>query len=166
MINLENYVEDTDNSITFLPDTSSSINARGYDLPATKMAWLDKKHIKRALSLSVSPELLNIYNNSSDIMPDYDIVNAGIIFDHLNNKIATLNAQNADLEQRLKKYTNGENHKRYYEKNKEKIKETGASYLQKLKVENPEKIKEYSRQAYQNQKMKKLKKLAEEPMIL
>ena len=29
----------------------------------------------------------------------------------------------SDLEERLKKYTNGSNHKRYYEKNKEKIKE-------------------------------------------
>jgi len=28
-----------------------------------------------------------------------------------------------DLEERLKKYTNGENHKRYYQKNKEKVKE-------------------------------------------
>ena len=67
----------------------------------------------------------------------------------------------AELELRIKKYTNGENHKRYYEKNKERIKETGASYLQKLKVENPEKIKEYSHRAYLNQKEKKQKKLAE-----
>jgi hypothetical protein len=66
----------------------------------------------------------------------------------------------AELELRIKKYTNGENHKRYYEKNKEKIKETGASYLQKLKTENPEKIKEYSHRAYLTQKEKKLKKLA------
>jgi hypothetical protein len=67
-----------------------------------------------------------------------------------------------ELEQRLKKYTNGDNHKRYYEKNKEKIKETGSSYLQKLKAENPEKIKEYSRRAYLNQKEKKEKKMAAE----
>jgi hypothetical protein len=61
-----------------------------------------------------------------------------------------------ELELKLKKYTNGENHKRYYAKNKDKIKETGASYLQKLKKENPEKIKEYSRTAYLNKKNKKL----------
>jgi hypothetical protein len=61
-----------------------------------------------------------------------------------------------ELELKLKKYTNGENHKRYYEKNKDKIKETGASYLQKLKKDNPEKIKEYSRTAYLNKKNKKL----------
>ena len=60
-----------------------------------------------------------------------------------------------ELELRLKKYTNGENHKRYYEKNKNKIKESGSNYLQKLKTENPEKIKEYSRTAYANKKAKK-----------
>jgi hypothetical protein len=63
----------------------------------------------------------------------------------------------AELELRIKKYTNGENHKRYYEKNKEKYKELGASYLQNLKTENPEKLKEYRRTAYDNKKMKKLK---------
>ena len=43
-----------------------------------------------------------------------------------------------DLEEKLKKYTNGDNHKRYYEKNKDKIKEQGATYLKKLKEDNPE----------------------------
>ena len=65
------------------------------------------------------------------------------------------------LEEKLKKYTNGTNHKRYYEKNKEKIKESGSSYLQKLKKENPEKIKEYSRRAYANKK----KKMSENTII-
>jgi hypothetical protein len=60
-----------------------------------------------------------------------------------------------ELETRLKKYTNGENHKRYYEKNKNKIKETGTAYLQKLKAENPDKLKEYSHNAYQRKKLKK-----------
>lgn len=73
--------------------------------------------------------------------------------------INTLQQKIEDLETRLKKYTNGENHKRYYEKNKEKIKEkikeTGSSYLKKLKEENPEKIKEYSRNAYIKKKQKK-----------
>lgn len=50
-----------------------------------------------------------------------------------------------ELEERSKKYTNGDNHKRYYEKNKDKIKEIGANYLNKLKEENPEKLKEYRR---------------------
>jgi len=72
--------------------------------------------------------------------------------------IETINLQQQkiqELEIRLKKYTNGENHKRYYEKNKHKIKESGSNYLQKLKTENPEKIKEYSRKAYANKKAKK-----------
>jgi hypothetical protein len=61
-----------------------------------------------------------------------------------------------DLTTRLHKYTNGQNHKRYYEKNKDKIKQSGATYLQKLKAENPEKIKEYSKRAYANKKKKLL----------
>jgi 23S rRNA U2552 (ribose-2'-O)-methylase RlmE/FtsJ len=59
-----------------------------------------------------------------------------------------------ELTTRLHKYTNGDNHKRYYEKNKDKIKQSGALYLQKLKSENPEKIKEYSKRAYANKKKK------------
>ena len=69
--------------------------------------------------------------------------------------INTLQQKIEDLEIRLKKYTNGENHKRYYEKNKNKIKETGSTYLKKLKEKNPEKIKEYSRNAYLKKKQKK-----------
>ena len=60
-----------------------------------------------------------------------------------------------DLETHLKKYTNGKNHKRYYEKNKTKIKESGTLYLQKLKAENPDKLKEYSRNAYNKKKLSK-----------
>ncbi len=63
-----------------------------------------------------------------------------------------------ELEERLKKYTNGENHKRYYEKNKDKIKEQGSTYLKKLKEENPDKLKEYRRTYY----LKKKEKLKEE----
>lgn len=61
-----------------------------------------------------------------------------------------------ELKEHLKKYTFGDNHKRYYEKNKEKVKEGGAKYLQKLKEENPEKLREYWRRAYQNRKQKDL----------
>lgn len=59
-----------------------------------------------------------------------------------------------ELKEHLKKYTFGDNHKRYYEKNKEKVKEGGAKYLQKLKEENPEKLREYWRRAYENRKLK------------
>jgi hypothetical protein len=59
-----------------------------------------------------------------------------------------------ELKDQLKKYTYGNTHKRYYEKNKEKVKEGGANYLKKLKEENPEKLKEYRRTAYLNKKNK------------
>lgn len=74
----------------------------------------------------------------------------------LKSQIVDLSNKISDLEERLKKYTNGSNHKRYYEKNKEKIKESGSNYLQKLKLENPDKLKEYSKRAYENKKKKKL----------
>jgi hypothetical protein len=59
-----------------------------------------------------------------------------------------------ELKEQLKKYTYGNTHKRYYEKNKEKVKEGGANYLKKLKEENPDKLKEYRRTAYLNKKNK------------
>lgn len=74
----------------------------------------------------------------------------------LKIQVTDLSNKVVDLEERLKKYTNGSNHKRYYEKNKEKIKESGSNYLLKLKNENPEKLKEYSRRAYANKKKKML----------
>ena len=66
-----------------------------------------------------------------------------------------------ELEEKLKKYTNGNNHKNYYEKNKEIVKEKGSVYLKKLKEEKPEKIKEYAKRAYLKKK-EKLKKENEE----
>lgn len=59
-----------------------------------------------------------------------------------------------ELKEQLKKYTYGNTHRRYYEKNKEKIKEDRINYLKKLKEENPEKLKEYRKKAYENQKKK------------
>ena len=59
-----------------------------------------------------------------------------------------------ELEEHLKKYTNSEGHKRYYEKHKDIVKQKGHNYLQKLKDENPEKLKEYRRTAYLNRKAK------------
>jgi cell division septum initiation protein DivIVA len=60
-----------------------------------------------------------------------------------------------ELEERLKAYTNNHRHKKYYEKNKETIKEKAKEYNQKIKMEHPEKVKEWSRNAYLNQKAKK-----------
>jgi len=78
----------------------------------------------------------------------------------LQKENASLLKKIEELETRLKKYTNGDNHKRYYDKNKNKIKETGTAYLQKLKAENPDKLKEYSHNAYERKKLRK--KLEEE----
>jgi len=72
----------------------------------------------------------------------------------LKEKILLLEKENKDLKEHLKKYTNGENNKRYYEKNKEKVKQQGAEYLKKLSEENPEKLKEYRRNAYLKRKEK------------
>jgi hypothetical protein len=74
--------------------------------------------------------------------------------DIIKNENDKLKQKITELEERLKKYTNGGNHKRYYEKNKEKIKEQGANYLKKLKDENPEKLKEYRRAYYLKNKEK------------
>ena len=81
---------------------------------------------------------MNIYNN----------------MDGLEQEILLLKHKIQELEERLKKYTNGDNHKRYYEKNKDKVKEIGANYLNKLKEENPEKLKEYRRTYYLKKKDK------------
>jgi hypothetical protein len=81
---------------------------------------------------------MNIYNN----------------MDGLEQENVLLKQKIQELEERLKKYTNGDNHKRYYEKNKDKVKEIGANYLNKLKEENPEKLKEYRRTYYLKKKDK------------
>jgi predicted MPP superfamily phosphohydrolase len=74
--------------------------------------------------------------------------------DMIKKENEELKKKNAELENRLKKYTNGDNHKRYYEKNKDKIKEQGTNYLKKLKEENPDKLKEYRRSYYLKKKEK------------
>jgi hypothetical protein len=53
----------------------------------------------------------------------------------------------------LEKYTNNDRHKRYYEKNKERVKENAKNYLNRLKEENPDKLKEYRHKAYMKRKM-------------
>jgi len=56
------------------------------------------------------------------------------------------------LKNHLEKYTNNERHKKYYEHNKEKVKENAKQYLNRLKFENPEKLKEYRHRAYLKRK--------------
>ena len=74
--------------------------------------------------------------------------------EELQKENEVLKQKNKELEEKLKKYTNGDNHKRYYEKNKEKIKDHGSNNLKKLKEENPEKLKEWRHNAYLKRKAK------------
>lgn len=69
---------------------------------------------------------------------------------------ADLKSKLAEMEEALKKYTNGERHQRYYDKHKEEVKSRAKTYMEKLKVENPEKLKEWRRNAYLKAKAKKL----------
>lgn len=70
----------------------------------------------------------------------------------LKKENAELKAKVQELEERVKKYSNGDNHKRYYEKNKDKIKAKGTENLKKLKETNPEKLREYRRSYYLKRK--------------
>lgn len=72
----------------------------------------------------------------------------------LNDEIQSLRVQVNTLKTRLAKYTNNERHKKYYENNKDKIKQNAKQYIERLKEENPEKLKEYRKRAYMNKKQK------------
>ena len=61
----------------------------------------------------------------------------------------------------MKKYTNNNRHIKYYENNKEVVKERTKNYVDKLKNENPEKLKEWRRTYY----LKKKEKLKEQQEI-
>ena len=60
----------------------------------------------------------------------------------------------SELQEKLKKYTNPDAHKAFYEKNKEKIIKESSERLKKLAESNPEKIKEYRHRAYLKRKEK------------
>ena len=66
----------------------------------------------------------------------------------LKNEIAELRQQVNSL---------ADSKKKYYETNKDTIKEKASRRLKKIAEENPEKIKEYRRKAYLNRKEKLLK---------
>jgi hypothetical protein len=74
--------------------------------------------------------------------------------DAKDEKIATLQQEIQNLKTQLEKYTNNERHRKYYEKNKDRVKENAKQYLNKLKEENPEKLKEYRHRAYLKRKEK------------
>jgi hypothetical protein len=74
--------------------------------------------------------------------------------DNKDEKIAALQAEIDNLKTKLEKYTNNERHRKYYEKNKERVKENAKQYLNRLKEENPDKLKEYRHRAYMKRKDK------------
>jgi len=74
--------------------------------------------------------------------------------DNRDEKIAALQAEIENLKSKLEKYTNNERHRKYYEKNKERVKENAKQYLNRLKEENPDKLKEYRHRAYMKRKEK------------
>ena len=74
--------------------------------------------------------------------------------DTKDEKITALQQEIQNLKTQLEKYTNNERHRKYYEKNKDRVKENAKQYLNKLKEENPEKLKEYRHRAYLKRKEK------------
>ena len=74
--------------------------------------------------------------------------------DNRDEKITALEAEIERLKTKLEKYTNNERHRKYYEKNKERVKENAKQYLNRLKEENPDKLKEYRHRAYMKRKEK------------
>jgi hypothetical protein len=60
----------------------------------------------------------------------------------------------AELQDKLKRYSNPESCQKFYEKNKDKIIQTSNERLKKLKEMNPDKLKEYRRNAYLKRKEK------------
>ena len=79
----------------------------------------------------------------------------------MDGQISLLQQQNEKLinaidvlKKQLEKYTNNERHKKYYEKNKDRVKENAKNYLNRLKEDNPEKLKEYRHRAYLKRKEK------------
>ena len=75
----------------------------------------------------------------------------------LKQIIEQQNKKITELEENLQKYTNSSRHIKYYENNKDVVKERTRQYAEKLKQENPEKLKEYRRKYYLKKKEKKEK---------
>lgn len=67
-----------------------------------------------------------------------------------------LKKRNEELRQQLNNLTDSK--RKYYEKNKDTVKEKASQRLKKIAEENPEKLKEYRRNAY----LKRKEKLAKE----
>ena len=72
-------------------------------------------------------------------------------YDELKVENETLRTHIAETNETLRRYTNGSNHKRYYEAHKEEVKARAKAYMERLKEEDPEKIREWHR----NSRLKK-----------
>ncbi len=70
------------------------------------------------------------------------------------DEISKLKNENNELKKKLQSYTNTERQKKYYENNKDIVKEKAKEYMKKIKETNPEKIKEWSHNAYLKKKNK------------
>lgn len=70
-----------------------------------------------------------------------------------------LKKENEELRQQLSALADSK--RKYYEKNKDAVKEKASQRLKKIAEENPEKIKEYRRNAY----LKRKEKLEKEQII-
>jgi hypothetical protein len=70
----------------------------------------------------------------------------------MKQKIEKMEIYIKELEEHLKKYTNNNRHIKYYENNKEVVKERTKKYMKKMKAENPEKLKEWRRNYYLKKK--------------
>jgi hypothetical protein len=85
----------------------------------------------------------------SDIIGD---LNIKLLKEQFDKTI--LEAKIKELTEQLQKYTNNKRHIKYYENNKEKVKERAKTYMEKIQETNPEKLKEWRKTAYQNRKAK------------
>ena len=91
-------------------------------------------------------------SNMSSNMVDLQSKYKSMTYETLQEENKQLKLEVEELKEKLQKYTNSEGHKKYYEKNKEIVKEKARNYLEKLKTENPEKLKEYRKRAYLKRK--------------
>jgi len=142
-------------------------NAFQPEINVTQLDEYLKQNINFGVFLNDKPNLkpyrtkMMMFDENGE--PDYDVNPEPTVaqlellenYNKLMEENSLLKSKLEQLEQKLKKYTNGDNHKRYYEKNKDKIKKEGLAYLKNLKLENPAKIKEYNHNAYLKRKEKK-----------
>ena len=86
----------------------------------------------------------------------------------VRRKLAVVEEELVASKIHLKRYTNPERNRRYYENNKEAVKERSRIYKKTTKYRStPEQIKEYNRRAYlkRKEKLQQEKKLAEKQEV-